>query len=237
MSDSYKIKPIYNCKELYIWPMTDEDTETYGDPVILKTRLMTYDDSVSPTSTDFYGDGEVVLVDVDEGKGTLAIGLHGLKNEEMKKIFSMIESGTTIKTYSETGEEVPPYCCVALMAQRGKTVVNLRKWPKVRFQKMQESVQQKTQQRTYSTPTLTGEFIKCERLGYKRARAEVDLSTEGGAAFKTAWYANADYYYEGQTVQGGTNGGTNGQTGGGTNGGTSGETGGETGGGSGSTGG
>ena len=62
-------------------------------------------------------------------------------------------------------------------------------------------MEQKEENRNYATPTLTGTFIKCKRLGYKRAKVwDVDITSEGGTAFKTNWYASPDFYYEGQTI-------------------------------------
>jgi len=180
-----KVKPIYNCEKLYIWPMIDEENEIYGSPIVLVKKLMTYDDSTANNTTDLYGDGGVTDTAVDEGAGTLALGIHGLTDSEFAKIYGVsIDGGSVV----ETGEEVPPYCCVALMARKGKNIVTLRKWMKVRFAKHTESVQQKQGNTTYSTPTITGTFVLCERLNAKRVRRTVDLSTAAGAAMADAWF-------------------------------------------------
>ena len=180
-----KVKPIYNCEKLYIWPMIDEENEIYGSPIVLVKKLMTYDDSTANNTTDLYGDGVVTDTAVDEGAGTLALGIHGLTDSEFAKIYGVsIDGGSVV----ETGEEVPPYCCVALMARKGKNIVTLRKWMKVRFAKHTESVQQKQGNTTYSTPTITGTFVLCERLNAKRVRRTVDLSTSAGAAMADAWF-------------------------------------------------
>ena len=184
-----KLKPTYNCEKLYIWPMIDEENELYGSPIILTKKLMTYDDSTANNTTDLYGDGVVTDTAVDEGAGTLALGIHGLTDEEYAIIYGVnIVNGAVV----ETGEEVPPYCCVALMARRGKNIVTLRKWPKVRFAKHTESVQQKQGNTTYSTPTLSGTFVLCERLNAKRVRRTVDLSTQAGASLARLWFEDPD---------------------------------------------
>lgn len=195
-----KLPPIYNAEQLIIWPMIDEASETYGEPLNFTKRLMSYDDSVTSATQTFYADGYPIIIDVDEDKGTLALGISGLTGVEFAKIFgispeSITVSGTEFKVINETGDEVPVYCCVALIAQTGKTIYNLRKWPKVRFQKITESVQQKTATRTYSTPTLTGEFIKCERLGIKRSRlTDVDTSTLAGQTILSNWFGSPDWF-------------------------------------------
>lgn len=196
------IKPTYNCCNVMIWPMTSESNETYGDGIDFTGKLMTYDDQVSSNTAKLYGDGIIAQVDIDETDGTLTLGLIDVPQTAYEKLFGTPAAvGTTIKTIAETGEEAPPYCCVALMAQTGPNTYNFRKWPKVRFAKMNETVQQKEENRNYATPTLTGTFIKCKRLGYKRAKVwDVDITSEGGAAFKTSWYASPDFYYEGQTI-------------------------------------
>lgn len=194
-----KLPPIYNAEQLTIWPMIDEEREIYGEPLNFEKRLMSYDDSVTSATQTFYADGYPIIIDVDEDKGTLSLGISGLTGVEFAKIFgispeAVTVSGTEFKVINETGDEVPVYCCVALVAQTGKTIYNLRKWPKVRFQKITESVQQKTATRTYSTPTLTGEFIKCERLGIKRSRITgVDVSTTAGQNLKASWLEYADW--------------------------------------------
>ena len=203
-----KIRPIYNIAKLIVWPMINEDNETYGDPMDLTDRLMTYDDSVGTSTQKFYGDGKVVQIDVDEDSGTLVLGIGGLHGEEFAKFFdaqvnSISTCGSTFKVVNETGEEYPPYFCVALMAQKGKNLFNLRKWPKVRFQKMAESAQQKTGTRTYSTPTMTGEFIRCERLGIKRSRlTDVDTSTLAGQTILSNWFGSPDWF--GGSISGNT---------------------------------
>lgn len=201
-----KLPPIYNAEQLTIWPMIDEEREIYGEPLNFEKRLMSYDDSVTSATQTFYADGYPIIIDVDEDKGTLALGISGLTGVEFAKIFgispeAVTVAGTEFKVINETGDEVPVYCCVALIAQTGKTIYNLRKWPKVRFQKITESVQQKTATRTYSTPTLTGEFIKCERLGIKRSRITgVDVSTTAGLALKASWLGSADWFGQNSLV-------------------------------------
>lgn len=186
-----KLLPIYNCERLYIFPMTDEENEVYGNPIILTKKLMTYDDSTSTNTTSLYGDGEIVDSAVDEGEGTLALGIHGLTDEEFSKIYGAeVRNGSVV----ETGEEVSPYCCVALMARKGKNTVVLRKWPKVRFAKHTESVQQKQGNTTYSTPTITGTFVKCERLNAKRVRRTIkDTTSSAAQSFITHWFDDPDF--------------------------------------------
>lgn len=194
-TNQQNIRPIYNCERLVITPMTDEENETYGTPYEFTKRLMSYDDSVQTNTTDLYGDGVIVESSVEEGPGTLALGIHGLTDDEYAAIFG-IDYTTTTNGVIETGEEEPPYCCVSLMTRIGKDTVNLRKWPKVKFQKMQESVQQKQGNKTYSTPTLNGSFVQCKRLQCKRARKS-QIVGEGTAAIDAeidAWLTIPDYF-------------------------------------------
>lgn len=199
-TNQQNIRPIYNCERLVITPMTDSEKETYGTPYEFTKRLMSYDDSVQTNTTDLYGDGVIVESSVEEGPGTLVLGIHGLTDDEYAAI-----SGAEVDSNGvviETGEEEPPYCCVALIARIGKDKVNLRKWPKVRFQKMPENVQQKQGNKTYSTPTLTGSFVRCERLNCKRARmSQIAESTTNKDKIE-AWLTNPDYL--GDTLPSGT---------------------------------
>ena len=186
------IRPIYNCERLVITPMIDNETEEYGTSYELTKRLMSYDDSVQTNTTDLYGDGVIVESSVDEGPGTLALGIHGLTDDEYAAIFGVASTGND--SVIETGEEEPPYCCVSLMTRIGKNTVNLRKWPKVKFQKMQESVQQKQGNKTYSTPTLNGTFVQCKRLNCKRARMSQIEESNATSATIDAWLKIPDYF-------------------------------------------
>jgi hypothetical protein len=187
-----RVKPIYNCERLVITPMVDEENEIYGEPLEIYARLMSYDDNVGTSTTELYGDGVLVDVAVDENAGTLALGIHGLADNEFENIFGAENRDGTLV---ETGSEVPPYCCVALLCRTSKNKVNCRKWPKVRMTKMQETVQQRQGNTSYSTPTLNGTFVHCERLNVKRARKiGVDTSTEQGQAFIENWLMDPDFY-------------------------------------------
>lgn len=186
----YNIKPIYSCERLVITPMTDEENETYGTPFEIVKRLMSYDDSVDSNVTDLYGDGVIVESTVEENPGNLVLGIHGLTDEEYAEIFGIDDyNGTAVV---ESGEEEPPYCCVALMTRIGKDTVNLRKWPKVKFKKMTESVQQKQGNKNYSTPTLNGTFVQCSRLSCKRAR-KTEVNEIVDTATINAWLTIPDY--------------------------------------------
>ena len=70
-----KVRPVYNCERLYIYPMIDEENEVYSDtPLTFVKRLTSYNDSVASNNTELYGDGELVESEVEEGAGTIALG-------------------------------------------------------------------------------------------------------------------------------------------------------------------
>ena len=100
------LPPIYNAEQLTIWPMIDEEREIYGEPLNFTKRLMSYDDSVTSATQTFYADGYPIIIDVDEDKGTLALGISGLTGVEFAKIFgispeAVTVSGTEFKVINE----------------------------------------------------------------------------------------------------------------------------------------
>ena len=193
-----KVRPVYNCERLYIYPMIDEENEVYSDtPLTFVKRLTSYNDSVASNNSELYGDGELVESEVEEGAGTIALGIHGMTDEEYAAIFGCeLRNGTVI----ESDDDEPVYCCVILMARSGKHKVNVRKWPKVRFQKPEESVSQKESNKTYSFLTLNGSFIECDRLGVKRAKKTVTENTAEGRAFIEGWFGSPEFFTAGELI-------------------------------------
>lgn len=64
----------------------------------------------------------------------------------------------------------------------------------MRFAKHTESVQQKQGNTTYSTPTITGTFVKCERLNAKRVRRTIkDTASNAAQMFITKWFNDPDF--------------------------------------------
>lgn len=193
-------RPFKNCKKLVMWKMTDEENETYSaSKISFEKRLTTYTDSVETNSTPLYGDGENIEDAVSEGPGSLTLGIHHLADDERIQIYNetAVSSGAVVST----GDEIPPYMCVAVEAEKRNGRLNLRKWFKVCFKKHEESVtQQESGGITYSMPTLNGTYSKNNRLGYKVVRVEVDPTTEEGQEFITNWYANAEFIGNGNMV-------------------------------------
>lgn len=189
-------RPFKNCKRLVMWKMTDEENETYSTDVLdFTNRLTTYTDSVATNTTPLYGDGEDIEDAVSEGTGTLQLGIHHLADEERVELYG--ETANSSGAIISTGDEIPPFFCVALAAEKRDGTLNLRKYFKTIFQKHEESVnQQESNGTSYSMPTLNGSYSKNKALGMKSVRVEVDPNTEEGAAFITKWYASATFIGE-----------------------------------------
>lgn len=188
-------RPFYNCRRLTMWQMTDEEAETYSETAIsFEKRLTTYSDSVETNSTPLYGDGELIETAVSEGEGSLSLGIHHMTLDERIKVYNETDKNGTVIS---TGEEIPPYMCVALIAAKRGKIVELRKWLKVAFQKHEETVEQKESGGIkYSMPTLNGTYSENTTLGIKVARAEVDSTTAEGKAFIEEWFTKADFVAE-----------------------------------------
>ncbi len=187
-------RPFKNCKWLKAWKMTDEENESYDSSVTLdfSDRLTTYTNSFETNSTPLYGDGKNVENAVSEGLESVSYGVHHVADDERADLYgeTVNSSGAVIST----GEDIPPYFCVAAAAEKRNGMLNLRKWLKVNFQKHEETVsQQENGGITYSMPTLTGNCAVHSRLGVKSVRIEVDPKTAEGAEFIENWYANAEY--------------------------------------------
>lgn len=185
-------RPFYNCRRLTMWKMTDEEAETYSETAhSFEKRLTTYSDSTATNSTDLYGDGELVETAVAEGAGTLSVGIHHLTLDERVQLYNETDKNGAVIS---SGREVPSYMCVALIAAKRGTVVELRKWMKVVFSKHEESVtQQESSGVNYSMPTLNGTYSENTTLGIKAARAEVDSGTAEGKAFIENWFNTASF--------------------------------------------
>lgn len=186
-------RPFVNCAKVKMWKMTNEDTGVYSSTVTLdfEKRMTTYTDSVQTNSTPLYGDGELVEVAVSEGQGSLTIGVHHVADEERTDLYGESNvDGVTVNT----GDGVPPYYCVALMAKKRNGMVNLRKWFKVSFAPHEETVTQiENNGMQFSMVTLNGSYGKNIPLGMKSARVEVDPNTVEGAAIIEKWFTIADY--------------------------------------------
>lgn len=190
-------RPFKNCKWLKMWKMTDEDNETYaanGTAGMLDftKRLTTYRNGVETNNTPLHGDGVKVEDAIIEGDETLELGIHHLADDERPVLYgeTLNAAGASVST----GDEIPPYFCVATAAEKRNGTLNLRKWMKTVFQKHQEDVtQQESGGLTYSMPTLRGTCSQNTRMGVKSVRIEVDPRTQAGRDFIENWYANAEY--------------------------------------------
>lgn len=186
-------RPFVNCKRTVMWKMISEEYEAYSPtPVSFADRLTTYTDGVENNITPLYGDGKHIEDAYSEGNGTLSLGLHHIADDERAQLYG--ERVTSDGAVISTGEETPPYFCVALMAVKQNGRVNLRKYFKVMFSKHEESVsQQESGGVNYSMPTLSGTYSQNVRLGMKSVRIEVDPNTADGAAFIENWYSNPNF--------------------------------------------
>lgn len=186
-------RPFVSCKRTVMWKMISEEYEAYSPtPVSFADRLTTYTDGVENNITPLYGDGKHIEDAYSEGNGTLSLGLHHIADDERAQLYG--ERATSYGAVISTGEETPPYFCVALMAVKQNGMVNLRKYFKVLFSKHEESVsQQESGGVSYSMPTLNGKYSQNTRLGIKSVRIEVDPRTQEGQEFIENWYASAEF--------------------------------------------
>lgn len=186
-------RPFKNCKRLGMWKMTDEENESYSSTMLsFFDRLTTYTDNVESNSTPLYGDGKHIEDAISEGDGNLQLGVHHIADDERVDLYN--ETANSSGAVISTGEENPPYFCVALMAEKKNGMVNLRKYMKTAFEKHEESVtQQESGGVSYSMPTLNGKYSQNTRLGIKSVRIEVDPRTQEGQEFIENWYASAEF--------------------------------------------
>ena len=187
-------RPFKNCKWLKMWKMTDEENETYDENITLNFtgRLTTYTDSTATNSTPLYGDGEHLEDAVAIGEGSLSIGVHHVADEERVVMYG--EETNEFGAAISTGEEVPPFFCVALAAEKRNGMLNLRKYFKTAFRPHEENItQQESGGISYSMPTLSGTYSKNRHLGMRAVRVEVDPSTVEGQAFIQNWYGSATF--------------------------------------------
>ncbi len=135
-----KARPPINVERLAMWPMTDEENETYGSVFDFDKRFMNFTDNITNSSTPLYGCGVVVDRATSIGEGSLSYGIHAFTPDERVAIFGETKkSGGAVVT---TGNEIIPYVAAAHMTKKRNGKVNLYKYFKVQFPPNEDSTQQ-----------------------------------------------------------------------------------------------
>lgn len=183
-----------NIMRLTVWPQvidSDEKLE-YGEPVSIAKVLMTAKDTPSSSTGTQEGDGQTVEYYSSITGGAIALGITAINSADRVLFYGeTIQNGTNVTNKNDSAG----YIMVAYMSERADGLVNLKKFPKLRFSPQEESESQKTKGGlTYSTNNLQGEYLPTLKNGdAKYVRYGVDPKTVDGKAIIESWVTDADF--------------------------------------------
>lgn len=189
-----KAKSMVNCLRLTFFGFADEDNEVYDASKVYTAAkaLMGYTDNRSYTSTPNYGDGEETDREYGVSSRGIEFQIHDLAAAGMALIHGhrVTDNGVILRS----GEDVIPYVGCAVMTKATGGKVNLYKFFKAKFPPSATSVTQKTEGNvSFSTTTLSGNYVDLERLGIDSAVIKgVDPTVD--AAFIENWFTIPDFY-------------------------------------------
>lgn len=191
-----KVKSNINARDLHVWAILDEDTETCGAVVSFGERLKSITDRPQTSVQSAASDGVVVETYSGMGVGGIELGLSDLIPSEETLLFGREVSNSNVVV--TTGKERIPCVRVAFITDRSDGKVNLYKYYKVKFTPYEKSVQQISEsgQATFSSITVSGTYFQSQSstvTGLKAEARAVDPNTEAGAAFIANWMANPDF--------------------------------------------
>ena len=181
-------------ERLVIWPITQDTSEgiTYGEtPVEIKKALMTASDTPAISQATQDADNQVVDEVCAKTGGQLTLGVTGLNSEDRVAIYGEKSDSETNITNKD---DVIPYVCTAYMTKRSDGLVNLYKYPKIKFIEQQESYETvKRDGVTFAASSLQGNYIPTVANGDARyVRRGVDPATD--SAFIQSWFTAAATY-------------------------------------------
>ena len=197
------VKHDINIKDIRIWPLTDQDNETCGNVHVFGERAKSLSYSLNANTQTVNSDGVTVgsYTGTPNGQGTL--GLTELTPEEREMILSnkcAVMAGSGIKVVNTGKNDVAPYVRFACVSELEDGKVNLYKFLRVKFAPYEKRVDQISEngQATFSTIQIPFTFYntcsESEGLEGKLYEAKaVDLTTEAGQAFYTAWMTIGDF--------------------------------------------
>lgn len=193
MATNTERKSTVNVKQLVVFPMTldNETTITYGTATPIAKVLMAATDAPSVATGTQEAEGQTVESYSAVTGGKLDIDLTALNSADRVLFYGeTIKNGTNVTNKDDFSE----YVMVAYMTVRGDGLVNLKKFPKIRFSPQSETDNQMEKNGIkYSTSKLSGEYLPTINDGdAKYVRYGVDPVVD--AAIITSWFTDASYY-------------------------------------------
>lgn len=187
-------KPTKGLKRLVVWPLTaDEGTAapTYGEAHEFIKRLMTASDNPSIAEGSVDADNQTVEEAVERSGGDLDIGLTALTAEEEALLYgSTLKNGTNVSNINDIGA----YVAAAYMTNRSDGLVNIYKYPKVRFSPQSQSFSTKKKGSVeFATIQIKGKYIPLVYNGdvcYERKAVDPVKDAE----IINKWFTDGSYY-------------------------------------------
>lgn len=152
-------KSSINVKRLTMWKITkdDEKETTYDEsPRVFPNQLNSAQYQPSMQTNAQYGDGVKVEDYVAKDGGTLNIVIRGFTDGDNEFLFG---EKTQNKISVSNADDVVPDLCVAYATERPDGLLNLYKFPKVKFMPQGETANQREgSQVQYGTASIQGSY-------------------------------------------------------------------------------
>lgn len=187
-------RSIINVKRLTMWKQTADgkDATTYDvDAREFVKQLSAVKYTPKVETAEQYGDGVKVEDYVAKNGGTLDITIRGFDTDDNEFLFG--ETKNTEGVNVSNSGDIVPYVCVAYMTERPDGLVNLYKFPKVKFMPQGEDNRQREGTSVnYGTASIQGTYSPLLSNGddsYKRYAVDPDKDS----AFIENWFTDADF--------------------------------------------
>ena len=196
MGDTTKLdgKSSINVKWLTMWQLkTDAEgtTPTYDEtPHTFPNQLNSVKYSPSMQTNEQYGDGIKVEDYVAKDGGDIEAVIRGFTEDDNEFLFGeTTKNGISVST----SEDIVPSVCTAYATERADGLLNLYKFPKVKWMPQGEDSQQRTgTQVNYGTAQIKGSYsplLSTHEDSYKKYG--VDPNSEEGKKIIEKWFADA----------------------------------------------
>lgn len=192
-----------NVSRLTMWTLKKDaksyDMEYDTTPHEFENQLNSFTYTPSVTIAEQYGDGVKVEDCVVKSGGTCGCVVRAFSTEDENYLFgsahyeSKVEGATeNVQTLVSNKDDVIPYVCVAFMTRRSDGLVNLYKFPKVKWMPQGETLnQQEGTQIQFGTASLSGNYVPTLSDGNDMYKVTGIDPKGANANFINAWFTTA----------------------------------------------
>ena len=187
-------RSIINVKRLTMWHMTaDSETATTYESTARKfiKQLTAARYTPKAETAEQYGDGVKVEDYVAKNGGDLDLTIRGFNNDDNEFLFgeTLNSDGVNISN----ANDIVPYNCTAYMTERPDGLVNLFKFPKVKYMPQgEDNKQREGTSISFGTASIKGTYSPLISSGddcYKKYGVDPVVDAE----FIESWFTSADF--------------------------------------------